>query len=114
MSNKLYLECYSGISGDMTVAALLDLGASEEVLNKALKSLPVEGFKTEISRVIKSGLDACDFNVILDDKHENHDHDMNYLYGGNDHSHDHHHEHSHARNDHHHEHRGLSDVISII
>lgn len=127
MSNKLYLECYSGISGDMTVAALLDLGASEEVLNKALKSLPVDGFKTEISRVIKSGLDACDFNVILDDKHENHDHDMNYLYGENDHSHDHHHEHeqdhhhhsheeehSHEHNDHHHEHRGLSDVISII
>ncbi|MCC3863871.1 nickel pincer cofactor biosynthesis protein LarC [Terrisporobacter petrolearius] len=128
MSNKLYLECYSGISGDMTVAALLDLGASEEVLNKALKSLPVKGFKTEISRVIKSGLDACDFNVILDDKHENHDHDMNYLYGENDHSHDHDHhheheqdhhhsheeEHSHEHNDHHHEHRGLSDVISII
>ncbi|WP_419726473.1 nickel pincer cofactor biosynthesis protein LarC [Terrisporobacter petrolearius] len=132
MSNKLYLECYSGISGDMTVAALLDLGASEEVLNKALKSLPVDGFKTEISRVIKSGLDACDFNVILDDKHENHDHDMNYLYGEHDHSHDNHHEHhhdhehdhdhhhsheeehSHEHNDHHHEHRGLADVISII
>ncbi|MCC3867697.1 nickel pincer cofactor biosynthesis protein LarC [Terrisporobacter mayombei] len=134
MSNKLYLECYSGISGDMTVAALLDLGASEEVLNKALESLPVDGFKTEISRVIKSGLDACDFNVILDHKHENHDHDMNYLYGEDDHSHDahheHHHDHDHAHNHHHHnhnheeahshehndhhEHRGLSDVISII
>ena len=40
----LYLECYSGISGDMTVAALLDLGADEQVLRHALASLPVQGF----------------------------------------------------------------------
>ena len=53
MSNKLYLECYSGISGDMMVASLLDLGASEEILNKALDSLQVDGFKIEISRVSK-------------------------------------------------------------
>lgn len=144
MSNKLYLECYSGISGDMMVASLLDLGASKEVLNKALESLPVAGFKIEISRVLKNGLDACDFNVILDEKYENHDHDMNYLYGEHNHHHndehhhhdhdhdkEHHHDHSHHKHDkehhhdeddhshehndsHHHEHRGLSDIIAII
>ena len=73
--DKLYLECYSGISGDMTVAALLDLGADEKVLTEALESLPVSGFRVEIKRVVKSGIDACDFNVILDAEHENHDHD---------------------------------------
>ena len=61
MNRELYLECYSGISGDMTVAALLDLGADRKVLDKALKSLPVTGFTTRISTVKKSGLRACDF-----------------------------------------------------
>ncbi|HBA64368.1 MAG TPA: nickel pincer cofactor biosynthesis protein LarC [Lachnospiraceae bacterium] len=110
MGNTLYLECASGISGDMTVAALLDLGADEKVLEKALRSLPVKGFETKISRVKKSGLDACDFQVMLDAAHENHDHDMEYLHG---HSHDHDHEHGH---DHHHthEHRGLPEILEII
>ena len=79
MSKTLYLECYSGISGDMTVAALLDLGADREVLKESLKSLPVGGFRTEITRVKKSGLDACDFSVILEQ--DNHDHVMEYLHG---------------------------------
>ncbi len=77
----LYLECSSGISGDMTVAALLDAGASEDVLRRALDSLPVEGFSVQVGRVKKSGLDACDFAVLLDEEHENHDHDMAYLHG---------------------------------
>ena len=51
MSKTLYLECYSGISGDMTVAALLDLGADQKVLDAALNSLQVKGFETKISRV---------------------------------------------------------------
>lgn len=69
--DKLYLECYSGISGDMTVAALLDLGADEQVMREALDSLSLPGFRVEIRRVRKSGIDACDFNVILDREHEN-------------------------------------------
>lgn len=81
MGNTLYLECSSGISGDMTVAALLDLGADEEALRKAVESLPVDGFSIEIGRVKKSGLDTCDFLVRLDAEHENHDHDMGYLHG---------------------------------
>ena len=67
MENKtLYLECFSGISGDMTVAALLDLGADKNVLLHALESLNIQGFKIRIGRTIKCGIDACDFDVILD------------------------------------------------
>ena len=62
MSKSLYLECGSGISGDMTVAALLDLGADREVLEKSLESLKLPGYEIAITRVKKSGLDACDFN----------------------------------------------------
>ena len=79
--NTLYLECYSGISGDMTVGALLDLGADPKILKEQLVSLPVGGFEIEIGRVKKSGIDACDFRVVLDGEHENHDHDNEYLYG---------------------------------
>lgn len=88
MGKTLYLECESGISGDMTVAALLDLGADQKVLREALASLPVQGFDVRISRVKKSGLDACDFDVVLDKEHENHDHDMEYLHGHDAHNHD--------------------------
>ena len=130
--NKLYLECYSGISGDMTVGALLDLGADKIVLENALNSLPIDGFEIKISRVSKSGLDACDFDVRLDE--DNHDHDMKYLHGeghihvqhhhnhGEEdfHQHIHHHEdinHTHSHEHHHghgHSHRNLSQILDVI
>ena len=75
MGKTLYLECYSGISEDMAAAALLDLGAEQTVMKAALASLPVGGFRTEITRVRKSGVDACNFQVILDEEHKNHVHD---------------------------------------
>ncbi len=80
MSQKiLYLECNSGISGDMTVGALLDLGADRKVLEEGLASLPLSGYTVKITDVFKSGLRACDFNVILEQ--DNFDHDMEYLHG---------------------------------
>lgn len=114
MGKTLYLECYSGISGDMTVAALLDLGADKKVLENVLKSLPVRGFHIAVNRVMKSGIDACDFDVILDEAHENHDHDMEYLHGNaaehvrtGNHPHE-----DHCK--HHHEHRGMKEIRGII
>ena len=61
MEKILYLECYSGISGDMTVGALLDLGASRERLEKALESLHVDGYHLHFGRTKKCGIDAYDF-----------------------------------------------------
>ncbi len=124
----LYLECNSGISGDMTVAALLDLGADRQVLLDALESLPLTGYSVEIKDVYKSGLRACDFNVILE--HDNHDHDMEYLHG-HEHAHVHAedsdmqnslHSHAHAADGSHtplthahaHESRNLRDITEII
>lgn len=114
MSNTLYLECLSGISGDMTVAALIDLGADKAVMDKALASLGVCGFTTEISRVKKAGLDVCDFNVKLEHTHENHDHDMEYLHGqAHTEAHPHDDDHIHIK-EHKHEHRCLADILEII
>lgn len=53
MSKTLYLECNSGISGDMFVAAMLDLGVDQQKLLDALASIPVDGFEIQISRVKK-------------------------------------------------------------
>lgn len=106
MSSILYLDCSSGISGDMTVAALLDLGADEKVLKKALDSLDTEGFEVRISRVKKGGIEACDFQVILDSAHDGHDHDMEYLHGpGHD---------KEEKQEQAHSHRGLAQILETI
>lgn len=139
MDKKLYLDCGSGISGDMFVAAMIDLGADPDALQKALDSIPTDGFFVEIGRVKKSGIDCCDFRVRLDDDCENHDHDMDYLYGSlapaagsgcscheepdREEHHCHCHEEGHdgeahhccrQGKDHHHTHRGLAEILPMI
>ncbi len=125
---SLYIETTSGISGDMTVAALLDAGADETALMNVLYQINAGGFEVNISQVKKSGLVCKDFDVVLDEVHDGHDHDMEYLYGhihekhdgiiysDNDHSHDHNHSnnhdntcdcnysHTHELDTHHHDH----------
>ncbi len=78
MANILF-DCYSGVSGDMIVGALLDLGADSNILLKAIESLKLSDFTIKISKINKKGTLATDFDVIL--KENNYDHDINFLYG---------------------------------
>ena len=91
MGNSLYFECKSGISGDMSVGALLDLGADKNKLEKTLSSINLNNeFTYKISNVFINSIKATDFDVIIPHKH--------------------HHEGDHY----HHEHRNLADVNKII
>ena len=116
MGNCLYLDCTSGISGDMFVAALLDLGADEKELIAGLKSIADDGFDIKISKVEKSGIACTDFDVVLDEMHDGHDHDMEYLYGhlnGHQPAADNHLETPHKEHNHQ-AHRGLAEIKEII
>src|ERR1035441_2666232 len=80
----LYLDIFSGISGDMLVGALIDLGADARKLERELKKLKLGGYHLHVARKQKSGIEGVKFDVHLADPHEHH--------RGHhpDHSHDHH------------------------
>lgn len=98
----LYFDCSSGISGNMTLGALIEIIGDENYLLEELKKLNIDGYKIEISKQVKNGITGTYVDVILD--HDHH-HD--------EHSHSHHHEEGHHHH-HHHEHRNLNDVYSVI
>lgn len=108
----LYIEGAAGISGDMTVGALLSLGAGTEKLKGVLESL---GLGNEFSYVIAEkasyGIAGTDFDVILPHRHHYH-HDGHEHHHGHGHGHDHHEHHHHSARPH--EHRNLADVEAII
>lgn len=58
-----YFDCFSGISGDMTVGALLDAGFKIETLEKELKKLGLTGYQLEVNKVLKKGISATQFKV---------------------------------------------------
>lgn len=88
----LYFECNSGISGDMSVGALLDLAADKDVLEKALASMKLDNeFQYKITKQMVNAISTTDFDVILPE-HKHHEHNP----------------------EHHHEHRNLNDVNVII
>jgi pyridinium-3,5-bisthiocarboxylic acid mononucleotide nickel chelatase len=64
MSRILYFDCFSGISGDMVLGALLDAGLPLEDLKRALGSLAVSGYDITTSRVLRAGVSATKFNVV--------------------------------------------------
>jgi uncharacterized protein (TIGR00299 family) protein len=62
-----YFDCFSGISGDMTVGALVDAGASFEALRVQLETLHVSGYELEIEKVTKHGIAGTKFHVRVHD-----------------------------------------------
>ena len=93
----LYLDIFSGVSGDMFVGALIDAGADANRLQQELRKLPLGGYHIHVSRSSKSSIEGVKFDVHLTDAHE---HDHAHSHGGShthEHSHEHDHEHSHQR-----------------
>ncbi len=68
--NILYLNCFSGISGDMFLGAMLDLGVNEATLSAGLESLGIAGLKIEAAAVDKKGVKAIKAEVIAPDTAE--------------------------------------------
>ena len=93
----LYFDCFSGISGDMTIGALLDLGLDLDYLKTELKKLPVAGYELKASRVTRSNISAMKFDVSVDGEE------------AHGHHHDHQHKHSHD-----HFHRKASQILAMI
>jgi uncharacterized protein (TIGR00299 family) protein len=128
----LYVDCFSGIAGDMFLAALLDAGVPVEVLNEAFKSLPLDK-KIELSshHVRKGALDANLLHISIngeiqsethahthgfdhrhDDGHHDHEHEHDHQH---EHEHEQNHEHEHEHERHHHGHtRNLRDIFHLI
>lgn len=63
----VYFDCFAGLSGDMTLGALIDLGLDPGWLAAELGKLPLEGYRLDVRRVTKRGLQAVQFSVILED-----------------------------------------------
>jgi pyridinium-3,5-bisthiocarboxylic acid mononucleotide nickel chelatase len=123
VSRLLYFDCFSGISGDMVLGALLDAGLPFDELKRALGSLTVSGYHVHASRVLRAGVSATKFTV-----HE-HDHapdgGVTHEHAGHAHSHGHDHDHAHGHTHgppgenatgdaHDHPHRSLPEIFSLI
>ncbi|HKF20073.1 MAG TPA: nickel pincer cofactor biosynthesis protein LarC [Candidatus Angelobacter sp.] len=126
-----YLECFSGISGDMFLGALVDSGVSPELLKRTVEALGVEAH-LEISRVDRSGISATKVDVIVAGEKElpreefwekqakhGHNHAQDHQHHHHSHEHKHPHEHGHEQkhehsHEHGHPHRGLNEIREII
>lgn len=102
----LYYDCFSGISGDMNLGALLDLGIDKKYLIDELSKLNLDGYEIKVSRGIRKGIEGTKVDVTL----QEHNHCHDYAEGT------HHHEHCHneVESAHNHDHRNLNDIKEII
>ena len=99
----LYLDLNSGISGDMFIAALIDLGVDARQLEGELKKLRLDGYHLHVSRGRKASLEGVKFDVHLASAHD---------HGAEPHAHEHPHPHTHP---HPHEHgRDFAQIRQLI
>ena len=100
----LYLDIFSGISGDMFLGAMIDIGVDAAVLEAELAKLNLDGYQLHVGRKTKSNIEGVKFDVHL------------LPVKGGEHSHEHGHSHSHSHDDnggHSHE-RNFADIQSLI
>src|SRR4249920_3809175 len=116
MHRVLYFDCFSGISGDMVVGALIDAGLPLADLKRALGSLTMPGYEVSTARVLRAGVSATKFNVRETPGHEHHEHDHaeHHHDHGEHHHHDHEHPHDHDDQHAHHDHRSLAEIYELI
>ena len=97
-----YFDAFSGVSGDMTVGALIDAGADAHKLIHGLEHLGL-GAKYTATKTIRYGITATKFDVLVDGLPADHAHD----HGEHDHDHTHDQTHDHS-------HRGLTQILELI
>ena len=102
----LYFDCSAGISGDMTLGALLDLGADKKVFLAELEKLHLEGYEIAFETTQRNAITATHVNVILTGQEQAHDHTHEH---DHEHTHDHSHDHGHG-----HFHRSFRDIRQMI
>ncbi|OXS79330.1 nickel pincer cofactor biosynthesis protein LarC [Domibacillus enclensis] len=113
----LYFDCFSGISGDMVIGALLDAGADLARMEEELKKLNIESEYTLSKKSVnKNGITAVKFDVDFhnEEAHEHHHsyaHDHAHSHDDHDHGHGHSHSHDHH---HHHDHRAYKQITEMI
>ena len=101
----LYFDCFSGISGDMTMGALLDAGGDAEALKRDLAKLNLgDAFHLHIQKKLKNGVMSTHVDVATDHVHGDHDHEHHHDHDHDDHDHDHDHDDHDHDHDHEHEH----------
>jgi hypothetical protein len=111
----LYLDLFSGISGDMFIGALLDLGVDADRLEHDLQKLKLDGYHLHVARRQKSGIEGVKFDVHLaEDHHHSHSHPASHVaaskHGNDDLTHHEHHHHDHD----HHDKRTFSEIQKLI
>lgn len=108
----LYLDLFSGVSGDMFIGALVDLGVEPARLERELGRLKLEGYHLHFSRREKATISGIKFDVHLEDAHSHEGREAEVETGhdhGHGHAHSHSHEHAHTPHGHAHSHAHTHD-----